>query len=114
MYSQAILFLYHQRLLESGMPNEASLIAMEYRVKLRTADSSNYTEKCCIISATLPEVVELILLKFMFSSVNIKSRVICPDLEVSNQTLKNILEQYQIPRTDGTKTQFLVLLSTSS
>ena len=87
-YSQGILFLYRQGLLESSMPREASLITMQYRVKLRTTNSSKRSAKYCMISATLPKVVELILLKFTISCMSIKSRIICWDSEVINQTLK--------------------------
>jgi hypothetical protein len=62
MYSREILFLCRQGPLESGMPSEASLTAMEFRVKFRSTNSSACTAKYSIRSAALPSVVELILL----------------------------------------------------
>jgi hypothetical protein len=66
MYSQGILFLYRQGFLASGMPSGTSLIAMEYRVKFRTTNSSTCTAKYCTRAVTLPKLVELIRLKFIF------------------------------------------------
>jgi hypothetical protein len=65
IYFQSILFLYRQGLLASGMPSGASLIAMEYRVKFRTANSSTCTAKYCMRAVTLPKLVEIIRLKFI-------------------------------------------------
>jgi len=115
MYSQGILFPYRQGVLESGMAREASLITMECRVKLRTTctNISLSTAKYCM-RCHLTAVADLVLLQFIYSCMNIKSRVICPDLEVSNPIFKKIQEHYRSPRNDGTKTSFFVLLPTST